>query len=96
MRESAIEKALIQAVQQAGGVCWKWVSPGINGVPDRTIVLPGGRVAFVETKTPQGKLTAIQKHRHKQLAKLDAPLYTIYHPNQIPPLIHHLTQGQPE
>ena len=37
MREKEIEKKLIQAVKQAGGICPKLVSPGFDGMPDRMV-----------------------------------------------------------
>lgn len=59
--EKDIEKALIDAVRDAGGRCLKWVCPGWAGVPDRIILLPGGIVKFVETKRPKtGVLSARQ------------------------------------
>ena len=52
MRESSVETKLCKFVKSLGGVAWKWVSPGRNGVPDRICLLPGGRVIFVELKQP--------------------------------------------
>lgn len=52
MRESTIEARLRKKVKEAGGVCWKWVSPGRRGVPDRIVIFPHGAVAFVELKAP--------------------------------------------
>lgn len=52
MKESSVERRLRKRVEAAGGKCWKWVSPGRRGVPDRIVLLPGGVVAFVETKAP--------------------------------------------
>lgn len=57
MRERQIEQRLTQAVRQRQGLCPKWVSPGLDGVPDRIILLPGGRIAFAELKAP-GKAPA--------------------------------------
>lgn len=54
-RESTIEKRLIAEVKKAGGITFKLVSPGTAGIPDRVVILPGGRVYFVEVKAP-GKL----------------------------------------
>ena len=48
--EKDIEKSLVQMVRQHGGLCLKWVCPSWVGVPDRIILLPGGRVMFVELK----------------------------------------------
>lgn len=52
MRESAVEQSVCRQVKALGGVAWKWVSPGRNGVPDRICILPGGVVLFVELKRP--------------------------------------------
>ena len=52
MREKSIEQELVRAVRTAGGLCAKWVSPGLDGVPDRIVLMPGGRLAFVEVKAP--------------------------------------------
>lgn len=46
------------------------MSPGNDGVPDRLVCLPGGRVAFVELKTPGKKPTALQRLRHRELRKM--------------------------
>ena len=46
MREKIIEEKLTKAVKQNGGVCWKFTSPGTAGVPDRIVLMPGGRIAF--------------------------------------------------
>lgn len=52
--EREIEGKLVAAVRRHGGLCLKWVCPGWSGVPDRIILLPGGRVIFCETKRPAG------------------------------------------
>jgi hypothetical protein len=50
--ENDVEKYLIRQVKAIDGLCWKWVSPGRRGVPDRIVVLPGGGIYFVELKAP--------------------------------------------
>lgn len=67
MREREVETALVKAVKAAGGLCWKWVSPGINGVPDRIVLMPGMPAVFVELKAPGGKPTPLQLKRHEEL-----------------------------
>ena len=52
MREKSIEEKLVAAVKAVGGVCWKFTSPGTSGVPDRIVLMPSGRIGFVEVKAP--------------------------------------------
>lgn len=52
--ERDIERSLRRMVEKNGGLCLKWVCPGWSGVPDRIILLPGGRIIFAETKRPKG------------------------------------------
>jgi hypothetical protein len=69
--EKDIEKKLRTMVERHGGLCLKWVCPGWSGVPDRIILLPGGRVVFAETKRPKGgKLERLQKWWRERLQKL--------------------------
>ena len=55
MREASVEANVARQVKALGGVCWKWVSPGRSGVPDRICIFPGGRIVFVELKRPDLK-----------------------------------------
>lgn len=50
--ETQIEKYLIDKAKSLGGYALKWVCPSWVGVPDRLLLLPGGRIVFVETKSP--------------------------------------------
>ena len=52
MREKTIEQKLVRMVLHRGGICPKFISPGYDGVPDRIVLFPGGRIAFVEVKAP--------------------------------------------
>ena len=70
MEESKIEKRLKKEIELIGGKALKFISPGTNGVPDRIVLLPRGRIVFVELKAPGKKLRAIQELRKKQLEKL--------------------------
>ena len=78
--EKDIEAKLRTMVEdQHGGWCLKWVCPGWAGVPDRIILLPGARIAFVETKRPKGgKLSALQKWWGRKLMGLGFPYWTIW------------------
>lgn len=72
MLESTIEAKLVRGVKAAGGVAYKFVSPGKAGVPDRIVVLPGGRVIFVELKTDTGRLSPGQRVQLDKLRALGA------------------------
>ena len=87
MRESSIERKLVQAVKSRGGICPKWVSPGLNGVPDRIVLLPGGYMAFVEVKAPGKKPRVIQMARHRTLRRLGYKVYVIDGIEQITPTL---------
>ena len=59
--EKDIEAYLTRKVRDAGGKAYKFVSPTNRGVADRLVVLPGGRVWFVEVKQLGGRLTPLQR-----------------------------------
>ena len=46
IREKNGERKLVQAVKLAGGLCIKFTSLGFDGVSDRLVLLPKGKVAF--------------------------------------------------
>ena len=83
MREKVIEQKLVQEVKARGGICPKFISPGYDGMPDRLVLLPGGRISFVEVKAPGKKPGALQRVRHKQLKQLGARVYVLDDPAQI-------------
>lgn len=77
--EKDIERKLCTEIRFMGGYCLKWVSPNTGGVPDRIIVLPGGRVAFAEMKRPKGsKVAPLQKYWRRVLLGLGFRHYMIY------------------
>lgn len=83
MREKQVEQRLVQEVKKRGGICPKFVSPGFAGMPDRLILLPGGRFAFAEVKAPGEKPRSLQKARHKLLRRLGFPVFVIDGTEQI-------------
>ncbi|PHM33294.1 VRR-NUC domain-containing protein [Xenorhabdus innexi] len=70
IREDVIERHLVNEVKKAGGIAYKFVSPGRRGVPDRIVVLPNGRVVFVECKAPGEKPRPDQLREHERLRAL--------------------------
>lgn len=61
MRESAVEKKLGRFAKENKGLSLKWISPGMVGVPDRIVILSGGKIGFVELKAPGCKPRQIQQ-----------------------------------
>ena len=78
MKEKDIEKILVAEVRKIGGRAYKWVSPGNDGVPDRIVFFPGGRLVFVELKTDTGRLTRLQRIQIKRLRDLGQPVYVVW------------------
>ena len=68
--EKTIEKRLINDVKRRGGICIKLWGFSFAGLPDRLILLPGGKVLFRELKTFGKKLSALQESRIKMLQRL--------------------------
>ncbi len=77
--EKEIEAKLRRVVEQHRGLCLKWVCPGWVGVPDRMILLPGGRIMFAELKRPKGgKPSAMQKWWRRKLTELGFDCWFIF------------------
>lgn len=83
MKEKYIEQKLVKAVKHMGGLCLKFTSPGFDGVPDRLVLLPGKKIAFIELKAPGKKLRPLQVRRKTQLEKLGFSVYCIDNLEQI-------------
>ena len=83
MREKIIEEKLVKAIRLTGGLAPKFVSPGFDGVPDRLILLPNGRMAFAELKAPGKQLRPLQKRRKRQLETLGFRVFVIDNTDQI-------------
>ena len=77
MREKTVERTLVKAVQDSGGLALKFVSPGMAGVPDRLVLFKGGKVAFCEVKAPGEKPRPLQNHRIEQLQDLGFRVYVV-------------------
>jgi RecB family exonuclease len=78
MRESAVEDYLVERVKQMHGVAEKTISPSARGFFDRIVVLPGGRVIFVEVKKPKGStVSRHQKKRHRTYQALGAEVAVV-------------------
>lgn len=83
MREKQIEQKLVQETGKSGGICPKFTSPGFAGMPDRLLLLPHGRMAFVELKAPGQKPRPLQAARHRLLRGLGFRVYVLDDEGQI-------------
>jgi hypothetical protein len=83
MREKTTEQKLSRMVKAAGGIALKFISPGYDGVPDRLVLLSGGKIAFIELKAPGKKMRPLQVKRKRQLEVLGFLVYCIDNLEQI-------------
>ena len=77
MLEKDIETKLRNRVKVLGGRAYKFVSPGNSGVPDRLVVLPGGKIGFAELKRPGKKPRKLQERQMAFLQKLGFIVKTV-------------------
>lgn len=78
MLEKEVEQYFCKAVKtQLCGWPLKFISPGQNGMPDRIVLLPGGKIYFVELKAPGKKARKLQCRVHQQLQALGFPVQLI-------------------
>ena len=66
--ERDVERYLVKECEKRGWLCWKFVSPGRRGVPDRVVIRSGG-VAFVEVKRKGGRVSPLQIRRIEELTR---------------------------
>ena len=83
MREKAIEAKLVETVKSMGGLAPKFISPGIDGMPDRIVLLKHGRLAFVEVKADGRKPRPLLVRRKRQLEALGFSVYCLDDVTQI-------------
>ena len=83
MREKTIEAKLVRTVKSMGGLTPKFVSPGLDGMPDRIVLLPHGKMAFIEVKAHGKKPRPLQVRRKSQLESLSFSVYCLDDATQI-------------
>lgn len=75
--ERTIEQELAARTRAMGGIAPKFTSPGFDGMPDRLVLLPRGRMGFVELKAPGRKPRPLQLARHRLLRRLGFKVFVI-------------------
>ncbi len=93
VREKTIEQKLVQAVKSVGGIAPKFTSPGFDGMPDRLILLPRGKIAFVEVKRHGEKPRPLQEARHGMLRRLGFAVYVLDDGAQIGEILEQIGGG---
>jgi hypothetical protein len=83
LKEVDVERHLVRLVEKAGGRAYKFVSPGRAGVADRLVVLPGGRVWFVELKVAGGRMSALQQVFAEDMAALGQNYIVLWNKEQV-------------
>lgn len=73
--ERDVERRLTSSVKKLGGKCIKLSSANEEGLPDRMVLLPGGKIFFVELKRTTGILSVMQLYQHKIFRKLGQRVY---------------------
>ena len=86
--EKYVEQKLVTEAKKMGGLAVKFVSPGLDGVPDRLVLFPGGKVAFAELKAPGKKPRPLQEKR--TLEALGFRVYVIDNVEQIGGILHEI------
>ena len=77
MREKVVEAYLRDRVKSSGGQAYNFILPGNAAVPDRMVLFPGGRIAFVELKAPGNEPTPLQMLQQKRLRDLGFEVFTV-------------------
>lgn len=95
MKETSLERALVRAVSSMGGMALKFVSPGMAGVPDRLVLMPEARIAFVEMKAPGEKTRPLQRYRMEQLRSLGFRVFVIDGRDQIREMLEEIKKRCP-
>lgn len=90
MTEKELELMLVKEVKRRGGRAFKFISPGINGVPDRLVLMPGGRVGFVEVKAPGKKMRPNQIKIKGELERLGFLVYCLDNPKDIDGILNEI------
>lgn len=86
--EDKVEDRLAEGVKALGGLAFKFKPLGIIGVPDRIVLLPGGRLIFVELKKPDGTVKPWQRRMHETLRGLGFRVEVLWSLGMVDTFIH--------
>lgn len=83
IREREVERKLVRDVKAVGGMAIKLTSPSVDGLPDRLVLLNGGKIGFVELKAPGKKPRVLQVKRMTDLQALGFKVFVVDDKSQI-------------
>lgn len=93
MKEKAIEQKLVSEIKVLKGLCLKLTCPGFDGMPDRLILLPKGKIGFVEVKRKEMKPRPLQLSRHRLLKELGFKVFVLDDEKDIQGIIENILGG---
>lgn len=89
--ESEVESHLRTVAEKAGGLCIKFIPDYKRGFPDRILILPEGKLVWVETKRPEGgRVSGAQRVSHEVLRRLGQRVYLVLTKEQADTLVREL------
>lgn len=91
--ENYIESYLKTKAEEIGFLCYKFVSPANDGVPDR-IIIGNNITIFVETKAPGEKARDLQKKTINDMIDKGAYVYVIDNRPDIDKLLLRMQKGK--
>ncbi len=92
-RERDVESRLVSSLKKIGLPCLKFDPTNHIGMPDRLVLLPGGKVMWVEVKTDSGHLEEIQKLRHRELENLGHTIRVVWSTEDVDSLIEEIKEA---
>lgn len=92
MREKDVEQRLIDGAEALGGTAIKFT--GARGLPDRIVLLPGGRIAFVEVKRPGQRARKLQEYWLGVFARYGFRTAVVSTPSEVDTLLRGMEGGQ--
>lgn len=87
MKEKLIEQKFVNEIKAKKGLCLKMTCPSFIGMPDRLVLLPKGKLGFVEVKRKGQKPRPIQLSRHRLLKNLGFQVFVLDDARQIKNII---------
>lgn len=88
--EKSIEQKLRTETKKMGGWAVKFSSPGLDGMSDRLVLFPGGKLGFVELKAPGKKMRPLQEKRKRTLEELGFLVFCVDSKEMIGGVLHEI------